>query len=67
MMKRSRLAERIEILERTATLVEAKADIFAMQAAEEGGKPLLDSRVELGASGTRHTGSRTLHQPNDWP
>ncbi len=39
--------ERIEILERTATLVEAKTEIFAMQAAEEGGKPLLDSRVEL--------------------
>ena len=40
-------SKRIEILERTATLVEAKAEIFAMQAAEEGGKPLLDSRVEL--------------------
>lgn len=41
------VSERIEILERTATLVEAKSEIFAMQAAEEGGKPLLDSRVEL--------------------
>ena len=40
-------SERSEILERTATLVEAKAEIFAMQAAEEGGKPLLDSKVEL--------------------
>ena len=40
-------SERIEILEKTATLVEEKTEIYAMQAAEEGGKPLLDSRVEL--------------------
>ncbi len=39
--------ERIAILERTANLVEAKAEEFAEQAAEEGGKPLVDSRVEL--------------------
>lgn len=39
--------ERIAILDKTANLVEAKAEVFARQAAEEGGKPLVDSRVEL--------------------
>lgn len=39
--------QRIAILEKTANLVEAKAEAFAWQAAEEGGKPLVDSRVEL--------------------
>ncbi len=39
--------QRIAILEKTANLVEAKAEEFAKQAAEEGGKPLIDSRVEL--------------------
>ncbi|NKB81660.1 MAG: aldehyde dehydrogenase family protein [Nitrospirales bacterium] len=39
--------ERTAILERTANLVEAKAHVFAKQAAEEGGKPLTDSKVEL--------------------
>ncbi len=39
--------ERIAILEKTANLVEAKAEEFAKQAAEEGGKPLVDSKVEL--------------------
>ncbi len=39
--------ERIAILEKTADLVKAKAEQFAQQAAEEGGKPLVDSRVEL--------------------
>lgn len=38
---------RIEILEKTAALVQAKAEEFAHQAAEEGGKPLVDSRIEL--------------------
>jgi len=39
--------QRIAILEKTANLVEAKAEEYARQAAEEGGKPLIDSRVEL--------------------
>ncbi len=39
--------QRIAILEKTANLVDAKAEEFARQAAEEGGKPLIDSRVEL--------------------
>ena len=38
---------RIEILEKTAALVQAKAEEFAHRAAEEGGKPLVDSRIEL--------------------
>jgi acyl-CoA reductase-like NAD-dependent aldehyde dehydrogenase len=38
---------RIEILEKTADLVHAKAEEFARQSAEEGGKPLMDSRIEL--------------------
>ena len=39
--------KRIEILEKTADLVEARSEEFSHQAAEEGGKPLADSRVEL--------------------
>jgi len=39
--------KRMEILEKTADLVEQNAERFASQAAEEGGKPLVDSRVEL--------------------
>ena len=38
---------RIEILEKTADLVETRAEEFAYQSAEEGGKPLTDSRIEL--------------------
>ena len=41
------IPQRIAILEKTANLVEAKAEEFSRQAAEEGGKPLIDSRVEL--------------------
>ena len=39
--------ERIRILEKTADLVEERMEKFTRQAAEEGGKPLIDSRVEL--------------------
>ena len=39
--------ERIAILEKTAQMVENQAEEFSRQAAEEGGKPLMDSRVEL--------------------
>lgn len=38
---------RIEILEKTADIVQAKAEKFARLSAEEGGKPLIDSRIEL--------------------
>lgn len=38
---------RIEILEKTADLVQANAEKFARLSAEEGGKPLMDSRIEL--------------------
>ena len=47
--------KRIEILEKTADLVEARSEEFACQAAEEGGKPLADSRIEIarGVEGIR--------------
>jgi acyl-CoA reductase-like NAD-dependent aldehyde dehydrogenase len=38
---------RIEIIEKTADLVEERVEEYARQAAEEGGKPLIDSRIEL--------------------
>ncbi len=38
---------RIEILERAARLVQEQADFLAVEAAREGGKPLVDSRVEV--------------------
>lgn len=41
------LPKRIEILERAQVLLKARAEEFAMEAAREGGKPLLDSRVEV--------------------
>jgi acyl-CoA reductase-like NAD-dependent aldehyde dehydrogenase len=39
--------ERIEILEKTIQLMKAKTDDFAILATKEGGKPLLDSKVEV--------------------
>jgi len=41
------VAERIAILERAVTLIQDQADTLAMGAAEEGGKPLIDSKVEM--------------------
>jgi len=38
---------RIEILEKTASLMEQQAEHLALEAAREGGKPLIDSRVEV--------------------
>ena len=40
-------AERIEILETTAMLMGERAEALAVEAAREGGKPLIDSRVEV--------------------
>jgi acyl-CoA reductase-like NAD-dependent aldehyde dehydrogenase len=40
-------AKRIEILRRTAALMESRAEDLALNAAREGGKPLADSRVEV--------------------
>lgn len=39
--------QRVAILERTAQLVSEQAEELALEAAREGGKPLLDSRVEV--------------------
>ena len=41
------VAERIAILERAVELIQAQAEMLALGAAEEGGKPLLDSQVEM--------------------
>ena len=40
--------ERLAILEKTIQLMEARAEELAVEAAREGGKPLLYSRVEVG-------------------
>ena len=40
-------ARRIEILERTVALLRERAEPLAVEAAREGGKPLIDSRVEV--------------------
>ncbi|MFT5517493.1 MAG: acyl-CoA reductase-like NAD-dependent aldehyde dehydrogenase [Rhodothermales bacterium] len=40
-------AERIGILERAADIMTRRAEELAVEAAREGGKPLLDSRVEV--------------------
>ena len=42
------LHKRIEILERTADLIDSQKEDFSRQATQEGGKPLIDSRIELG-------------------
>jgi len=39
--------ERIAILEKLALLIDAEADDFALLIAQEGGKPLMDARVEV--------------------
>lgn len=39
--------ERLEILERAAALMRERAEELALAAAAEGGKPLMDSRVEV--------------------
>ncbi|AGA32691.1 aldehyde dehydrogenase family protein [Thioalkalivibrio nitratireducens DSM 14787] len=41
---------RIEILERTAQILHERAEALALEAAREGGKPLIDSRVEVARS-----------------
>ena len=41
------LAKRIDILEKTASLMRGRAELLAVEAAREGGKPLPDSKVEV--------------------
>ncbi len=41
------LTQRIEILQKTAQIMGERADTLTLQAAREGGKPLMDSRVEV--------------------
>src|SRR5262245_55804254 len=40
-------SRRIEILRKAAALMEQRAEALALKAAREGGKPLVDSRVEV--------------------
>ncbi len=40
-------AQRIEILRNAAKIIAGRAEELALQAAREGGKPLIDSRVEI--------------------
>ena len=39
--------KRIAILEKTAAIMQERFDYLAVEAAREGGKPLIDSRVEV--------------------
>ncbi len=41
------LHDRVAILQRTAQIMEENSEALALQAAREGGKPLMDSRVEV--------------------
>lgn len=41
------LARRIDILEKAAALLLSRAETLALESAREGGKPLLDSKVEV--------------------
>lgn len=41
------LAERLAVLERAIQLMKPQAELLAVEAAREGGKPLIDSRVEV--------------------
>ena len=39
--------QRIDVLEKTADIMQSRFDVLAIEAAREGGKPLLDSKVEV--------------------
>lgn len=41
------ISERLAILERAITLMEEQSEVLATHSAHEGGKPLIDSRVEI--------------------
>ncbi len=41
------LPQRLAILEKTAAIMEERAESLAVSAASEGGKPLIDSRIEV--------------------
>lgn len=41
------IAERIEILDKTASKMTEQAELLALQVSREGGKPLIDARVEV--------------------
>ncbi|MEE9286794.1 MAG: aldehyde dehydrogenase family protein, partial [Gammaproteobacteria bacterium] len=41
------VSQRIDILKKTAAMMSERAEELAVEAAREGGKPLIDSRVEV--------------------
>ncbi len=44
---RLKVAERIEVLGRAAAIMTDQSETLAIEAAREGGKPLIDSRIEV--------------------
>ena len=40
--------QRISVLDKTATIMQSRFDELAIEAAREGGKPLVDSKIEVG-------------------
>ena len=61
--ERLSVRERIAILQKTADILERDAEKLALAAAEEGGKPLSDSRVELrrAVEGVRNAAEELPH------
>lgn len=55
---------RVEILEKTAVLMQERFEYLAIEAAREGGKPLLDSRVEVARAidGVRNCAELLRHE-----
>jgi acyl-CoA reductase-like NAD-dependent aldehyde dehydrogenase len=57
-------AKRVEILEKAASLMQERFEYLAIEAAREGGKPLIDSRVEVARAidGVRNCAELLRHE-----
>lgn len=57
-------AKRIEVLEKAASLMQERFEYLAIEAAREGGKPLIDSRVEVARAidGVRNCAELLRHE-----
>ena len=57
-------SKRVEILEKTATLMQERFEYLAIEATREGGKPLIDSRVEVARAidGVRNCAELLRHE-----
>ena len=57
-------SKRVEILEKAATLMQERFEYLAIEAAREGGKPLIDSRVEVARAidGVRNCAELLRHE-----